>query len=69
MGPMFRPCQDCGGEQLFDQPHAAPGSCPDAPDGMCPEWSCTECGTSTLVLALPLPSRPAALPDVVGRVA
>jgi hypothetical protein len=69
MGPMFRPCQDCGGEQLFEQPHAAPGSCPDAPNGMCPEWSCTECGTSMLVLALPQPSRPAAPADVVGRVA
>jgi len=69
MGPMFRPCQDCGGEQLFEQPHAIPGSCPDAPDGMCPEWSCTECGTAMLVLVLPQPSRSAALADVVGRVA
>ena len=69
MGPIFRPCQDCGGEQLFEQPHAAPGSCPDAPNGTCPEWSCTECGTSMLVLALPQPSRPATPADVVGRVA
>ena len=69
MGPMFRPCQNCGGEQLFDQPHAAPGSCPDASDGMCPEWSCTECGTSMLVLTLPQASPPAGLADVVGRVA
>jgi hypothetical protein len=68
MGPMFRPCQDCGGEQLFEQPHA-PGSCPDAPDGMCPEWSCTECDTARLVLVLPQPSRPAALADMAGRVA
>jgi hypothetical protein len=67
MGPMFRPCQDCGGEQLFEQSHAMPGSCPDAPDGMCPEWSCTGCGAAMLVLVLP--SRAAALADVVGRVA
>jgi hypothetical protein len=69
MGPMFRPCQDCGGEQLFEQPHTTPGGCPDAPDGMCPEWSCTECGATMLVLVLPLPSRTAARADVVGRVA
>jgi hypothetical protein len=68
MGPMFRPCQDCGGEQLFEQPHAMPGSCPDAPDGICPEWSCTECG-AMLVLVLPQRYRLAALADVVGRVA
>jgi hypothetical protein len=69
MGPMFRPCQDCGGEQLFEQPHAIPGGCPDAPDGMCPEWSCTECGGAVLVLVLPQPYQPAALADVAGRVA
>jgi len=69
MGPMFRPCQDCDGEQLFEQPHAIAGSCPDAPDGICPEWSCTECGAAMLVLVLPQPSRPAALAEVAGRVA
>ena len=69
MGPMFRPCQDCGGEQLFEQSHIIPGSCPDEPDGMCPEWSCTACGAATLVLVLPLPSRAATLADVVGQVA
>jgi hypothetical protein len=69
MGPMFRPCQDCGGEQLFEQPHSMPGSCPDAPDGLCPEWSCTQCGAALIVMVLPRPSRPAALADVVGQVA
>jgi hypothetical protein len=69
MGPMFRPCQDCGGEQLFEQPHATPGSCPDASDGMCPEWCCTECGATVLVLVLPQPSRLAVPAGVVGRVA
>ena len=69
MGPMFRPCQDCGGEQLFEQAHTIAGSCPDAPGGMCPDWSCTECGAATLGLVLPQPSRAAVLADVVGRVA
>ncbi len=69
MGPIFRPCQDCGGEQLFEQPHEMPGSCPDAPDGRCQEWLCTECGA---VQVTPVPSATAAravLPDVAGRVA
>ena len=69
MGPIFRPCQDCGGEQLFEQLHSMPGSCPDAPDGLCPEWSCAQCGTALIVMVLPRPSRSAALPDVVGQVA
>lgn len=69
MGPMFRPCQDCGGEQLFEQPHAAPGTCPDTPDGLCLEWSCTECGAALVVMALPRPAQPTAEPDVAGRVA
>jgi hypothetical protein len=69
MGPIFRLCQDCGEEQLFEQPHPAPGGCPDAPGGLCPEWSCTECGTALIVMVLPWPSRPAAPADVVDRVA
>jgi hypothetical protein len=69
MGPMFWPCQDCGGEQLFEQRHATPGSCPDTPDVMCPEWSCTECGAAMVILVPPQPFMRAALADVVGRVA
>ena len=69
MGPMFRPCQDCGGEQLFEQPHSMPGSCPDVPDGMCPEWSCAQCGAAFIVLMLPQPSRVAVLADLAARVA
>jgi hypothetical protein len=69
MGPMFRLCQDCDGEQVFDQPHPVPGSCPDADGGLCPEWSCTECGAALIVMVLPRPSGSAALADVVGRVA
>jgi hypothetical protein len=69
MGPMFRPCQDCRGERLFEQPHAAPGSCPDSPGGQCPEWLCTECGAAVITMVRPAPAGPATMPDVVGRVA
>ena len=69
MGPIFRPCQDCGGEQLFEQPHTTPGSCPDAPDGMCPEWLCTECGGGLLSTCPPLPAELAGMSAAVGRVA
>jgi len=69
MGPMFRPCQDCGGERLFEQPHELPGSCPDSPDGRCPEWFCTECGTAVITLAPPPAAWPATLPAEAGRVA
>jgi hypothetical protein len=69
MGPMFRLCQECAAEQLFEQPHPVPGSCPDAPGGLCPEWSCTQCGATLIVMVLPRPYRPAAVADVAGRVA
>ena len=69
MGPMFRPCQDCGGEQLFEQMHEAPGSCPDAPDGQCPEWLCTGCGAAELITVAAGTASRAALPDLAGRVA
>ena len=52
MGEMRRDCRDCGGEQLFDQPHDE-GCCPDLPDGECPEWACTVCGAA-LVTGLPV---------------
>ncbi len=48
MSEMFRYCGECGEEQLFEQHHAGPGSCPDAPDGECPEWACTGCGAALL---------------------
>jgi hypothetical protein len=69
MGPIFRPCQDCGGEQLFEQMHETPGSCPDAPDGQCPEWLCTGCGAAELSTGLPGNTARAVLPDMAGRVA
>ena len=69
MGPMFRPCQDCGGEQLFEQPHAAPEDCPDAPAGLCLEWSCTQCGAALIVMVVPRPARLADIAAPAGRVA
>jgi hypothetical protein len=65
MSPMFQPCADCGGERLFEQRHDVPGSCPDSPGGICPEWSCTECGSALLAAVPPLLNEPA----VAGRVA
>jgi hypothetical protein len=44
MGHMTRHCRECGGDQLFDQPHES--CCPDAPGGDCPEWACTGCGAA-----------------------
>ena len=69
MSPMFRRCEDCGGERLFEQPHDAPGSCPDSPDGRCPEWSCTDCGAVLPLACWPAPAQLATAPAVAGRVA
>jgi hypothetical protein len=48
MSQMTRYCPGCGGDQLFEQPHAGQGACPDTPDGSCPEWACTMCGTALI---------------------
>jgi hypothetical protein len=58
MGEMRRDCRECGGEQLFDQPHHDAGRCPDLPDGDCPEWACTVCGAAlfTGIAALTSPA-------------
>jgi hypothetical protein len=69
MSPMFGRCEDCGGERLFEQPHEAPGSCPDSPDGRCPEWSCTDCGAVLPAACWPVSGQLAATPAVAGRVA
>jgi hypothetical protein len=54
-----RHCPDCRCEQIFSQPHPGAGDCPDSPDGDCPEWYCTACGTAFLIAALPAVSSPA----------
>jgi hypothetical protein len=48
MNETFRPCPECGGEQLFEQHHATPADCPDSVAGECPEWSCAVCGAALL---------------------
>jgi len=49
MNLMARCCRECGQDQLFDQPHGSQEGCPDAADGDCPEWACTECGAALFV--------------------
>jgi hypothetical protein len=49
MTQAVRHCPDCGWDRPFEQHHEQPGSCPDSPDGDCPEWSCTACGAALLV--------------------
>ena len=51
----LRYCAECSGERLFEQFHAEPASCPDSPDGECPEWGCTSCG-GALSVGLPVPA-------------
>jgi len=46
-------CPGCAGEQPFEQFHDGPGSCPDSPDGHCPEWVCCGCGTALIVGFVP----------------
>ena len=45
----IRFCPDCGWDRTFEQHHGIAGSCPDAPDGQCAEWSCAECGAALLI--------------------
>jgi len=49
---LTRWCRECGQDQPFDQPHGDREHCPDVPDGECPEWACTGCGTA-LIAGLP----------------
>jgi hypothetical protein len=52
---LARHCAGCNEERLFEQFHAEPASCPDAPDGDCQEWACTMCGDA-LIIGLPAPA-------------
>jgi hypothetical protein len=49
MTQVIRHCPECGPERFFEQYHATAGSCPDSPDGDCPEWSCADCGAAVLI--------------------
>lgn len=50
---LYRDCAVCSQDRLFEQPH--PTDCPDAPDGECPEWACTECGTALIMATASVP--------------
>jgi hypothetical protein len=47
MSQLDRHCPGCDDDRLFEQYHDA--ECPDAPDGYCQEWACTECGTALII--------------------
>jgi hypothetical protein len=55
MMQLSRYCSGCSEERVFGQFHADLASCPDAPDGDCPEWGCTICGEA-LIIGLPAAS-------------
>jgi hypothetical protein len=65
---MIRHCPDCGRDRLFEPCHAAP-DCPDAGDGDCPEWSCTDCGAALLIGYQPLLRDAAGTPESRDRAA
>ena len=68
MTQLSRYCAGCNEERLFEQFHAEPASCPDAPDGDCPEWACAVCGDA-LIIGLPAPAyvRSDSIPNHQGR--
>jgi hypothetical protein len=55
MAQLSRLCTGCSEERVFEQFHAEPASCPDVPDGDCPEWGCTTCGDA-LIIGVPAAS-------------
>jgi len=61
---LARHCAGCNEERLFEQFHAEPASCPDAPDGDCQEWACTMCGDALIIrLTAPAYVRSGSLPE------
>jgi hypothetical protein len=64
-----RHCPDCGPDHPLEQFHDQPGACPDAPDGDCPEWSCTACETALLIGAPWFAPELAHAAELRGRVA
>jgi hypothetical protein len=69
MAEIIRHCPDCGWDRSFAQHHVVPGWCPEAPDGHCPEWFCTACGTALLIGAAPVASDSPELFGIRDRVA
>jgi uncharacterized protein (DUF983 family) len=69
MSQTFRHCPECGDDRLFEQHHADPGSCPDSPDGYCPEWACADCGAALLEGFVLYRAAPGQVAAVASRVA
>jgi hypothetical protein len=69
MSQTFRQCSDCGGERPFAQHHDIPGSCPDSPDGECPEWFCLGCGAAVLTDFVLYRAEPKLISSMPSRVA
>jgi hypothetical protein len=69
LSQVFRSCPDCQAERLFEQYHGGEGTCPDSADGICPEWSCTECGAALLTGWLPGPREQTQVRHLPSRVA
>jgi hypothetical protein len=57
MTHLSRYCPGCGDERPFEQFHPAAASCPDTPDGDCPEWACVACGDAFVIGLLASPKR------------
>ena len=49
MTQLTRYCTGCSEERPFEQMHADLASCPDVPDGDCPEWGCSVCGEALFI--------------------
>ena len=49
MTQLTRYCAGCSEDQPFEQLHAESASCPDVPDGECPEWGCSVCGEAVFI--------------------
>lgn len=69
MAQIVRHCTDCGWDRSFELVHDQPGECPDAPDGECPEWSCTACGAALLIGVILAERQPALAGQPHSRVA
>jgi hypothetical protein len=68
MAEMTRFCADCGWVRLFEARHVIAGTCPDSPDGQCPEWMCTACGVALLIEVATAPAElRQAVPFLPGR--
>jgi len=65
----IRYCPDCGRDRPFEQPHPIVGTCPDAPDGCCAEWSCTGCDAAMLIEFISYPTKTRYPRQPVSRVA